>query len=639
MVHSIRLREGARPYQKAPFRLSVDQKAALEKELQGFIQWGWIGPSKSEWATVALVVPKKDGEMRVCIDYRDLNAISEADAYPLPKIDELFSKLAKARKFTKMDLKSGFHQIPMDEKSKHLTAFRVGQPIGGCSLFEWNMMPMGLSTAPATFQRWMEESTRGLEDIILVYLDDVLVFSETAERHREDVCRVLQRFQELKMRAKLSKCEFEKDEIQFLGHVITQGQVRVDESKLTKLDQWKFPLTHIRQVRQLMGFLSYYRAFIPGFATTTAPLTALLKGGKGKKLEWTAQATDAAEAAKRALWDACHRYAWTPDRPSRVTTDASAVGLGATFEQKVEGVGWAPVAFWSRKMSQAETRYSVTDQEWLAVIEAVTRQWRHWLKGQRFVLRTDHGPLRQILAKKGEEFSNRQLRWFERLADFTFDVEHLPGVDNKAADALSRVEIVSALEIGREAEQQQIRGWAEVTSAAAKDAEYQQERARLSDAGAASRWVAGEEGVIQDRVGRVKVPADQALRMKLVLEAHESPFGGHFGVSRTRSLVERNWQWSTVAADVERIVRSCDVCQRAQGKSKRDEAPLEPLVVSAPWEVVTIDFVSGFVPSVPGRHEGCVVVVDRFSRMMHVKECPYASHSQGSSRVIHTAGG
>ena len=253
-------------------------------------------------------------------------------------------------------------------------------------------MPMGLSTAPASFQRWMEFTLRGLESFTLVYLDDVLIFSSQEEQHRRDVRSVVERFRDEKMKVKLGKSEFAKTEIQFLGHLVSGGQLRVDEEKLQKLALWEPPLVTLKQVRQILGFLSYYRSFIPHFATLTAPLTDLLKG-KEKKIVWTEAAGEAMEAAKRALWDACSRYAWDSERESRVTTDASGTGLGATFEQKVEGVGWAPVAFWSRKMSAAETRYSVTDQEWLAVVEAVARQWKHWLKGRRFLLRTDHGPL------------------------------------------------------------------------------------------------------------------------------------------------------------------------------------------------------------------------------------------------------
>ena len=617
--HKIRVKEGAKAYQKAPYRLSPEQTRVLHEELTGFKNKGWIRPSRSEWATVALVVPKKDKTWRVCIDYRDLNAISEMDAYPLPRIEELFAKLSRARWFTKMDLKSGFHQIPMEEDSIKYTAFRIGVPLDGCAYFEWTVMPMGLSTAPASFQRWMEESLQGLEAITLVYLDDVLVFSAEEDQHKKDVRRVLERFQEKKMRVKLGKSEFAKQEIQFLGHVVEAGRLKIDETKLNKLALWEAPLSTIKQVRQLMGFLSYYRAFIPHFATLTAPLTDLLRG-KNKKIEWTKSAEEAMMEAKRKLWDACARYAWDSERENRVTTDASGTGLGATLEQRVEGVGWAPVAFWSRKMSAAETRYSVTDQEWLAVIEAVTRQWRHWLKGRRFQLRTDHGPLIQILTKKGEEFSNRQTRWLEKLGDFTFEVSHIPGAENKAADALSRAHVVSALEVGEEASKHQLRGWEEVRQAAEQDADYQEERGKVKE-GQSARGRGEREGVIIDSVGRVIVPSDQILRTKLILEAHEPPFCGHFGAKKTGDIVARSWWWPEMIKDVEKIVSTCDVCQRAQNTRKKDEAPMEVIVAEAPWEVVTIDFLSGFAPSIPGGWQGCMVVCDRFSRMMHVREC------------------
>ena len=228
------------------------------------------------------------------------------------------------------------------------------------------------------------------------------------------------------MKVKWEKCEFERQDIKFLGHYIKQGRILVDSDKLALLETWKPPLITVRQVRQFMGFLSYYRAFIPGFSTLTAPLTELLKG-KQTEVQWTEEATKAVERTKQALFDACQRFAWDVTRPTRVTTDASGVGIGATLEQKIAGIGWAPIAFWSRKMSDAERRYSVTDQEWLAVVDSVTRHWRHLLKGLKFLLRTDHSPLRQLLRTKGEDFSNRQLRWFERLSEFCFEVEHLPG--------------------------------------------------------------------------------------------------------------------------------------------------------------------------------------------------------------------
>ena len=372
-----------------------------------------------------------------------------------------------------MDLKSGYHQIPMEKDSIEYTAFRLSPPIRGCSLYEWTVMPMGLATAPATFQRWMDESLRGLEDNVVVYLDDVLVYSPTKTQHEKDVEKVLQRFQEKGMKASWKKCEFDKEQMPFLGHVLSHGRIAVDGQKLQKLVEWRPPLQTIRQVRQFLGFLSYYRAFIPKFAEVTAPLTALLK--KNVNWRWTEEATLAMEQAKEALWTACQRFAWDPQRKDRVTTDASGVALAATFEQFVEGIGWAPTAFWSRKLSEAEKRYSTTEQEWLAVVEAVTRHWRHWLRGRHFILRSDHGALKELLTKKGEHFSNRQYRWFEKLQDFSFEFQHLAGALNTAADALSRAPqyFVSALEFRHKEKTMKDLGWEELKKAAKQDAEYQ----------------------------------------------------------------------------------------------------------------------------------------------------------------------
>ena len=497
VTHKIALKEGAKVYQKAPYRMAPNQQETLKEELTEFLRKGWICPSQSEWATVALVVPKKDGKGRVCIDFRDLNAISQLDAYPLPKIDELLHKLAGARWYTKIDLKSGFHQIPMEEGSKKYTAFRTPMPVEGCSLFEWNVMPMGLATAPATFQRWMDSSLRGLENIVLVYLDDVLVYSKEEEQHKQDVRAVLERFRRLKMKAKLDKCEFHKQTVAFLGHVVGEGQIQVDETKLSRLDEWEPPLTSIKQVRQFMGFLSYYQSVYSQFCYADSSHHRYAQ--EDPKMGMDRGATVAMKEGKEAMWNACKRYAWDPQREDRVTTDASNVGIGAVFEQLVEGVGWAPVAFWSRKLSEAETRYSTTDQEWLAVVEAVTKQWRHWLKGRKFVLRSDHGALKQLLTTKGEDFSNRQYRWFEKLADYFFEFQHLPGSDNAAADALSRAptHFISALELSAVAQQHQQLGREELKEAAKKDDEYKQLSQKVSK-GEDNRWIVEDKLLLDD---------------------------------------------------------------------------------------------------------------------------------------------
>ena len=418
----------------------------------------------------------------------------------------------------------------------------------------------------------------------------------------------------------------------FLGHEVSEGQIRVDESKLGRLTEWQPPLANQREVRQFLGFLSYYRAFIPHFADVTAPLTTLLRKKVG--WQWTEAATQATEQAKRALIDARARYTWDPAREDRVTTDASDVGLGAVFEQKVDGVGWAPVAFWSRKLSDAETRYSTTDKEWLAVIEAVTRHWRHWLGGRNFVLRSDHAALRQLLREKGEQFTARQLRWCDRLSEFSFVFQHIPGPSNAAADALSRspVECVTAIEL-QEGPPASLCA-EDLLTAAQEDAEYAAEVQRVRQSVVPGVWVVDQEGMLRDTLRRVKVPNSQSLRIKLVLEAHEPAYCGHLGVKRTLARLQELWSWDSMGVDVERIVGACDMCQKDAVKRQKDQAPLQTIVVTRPWEVVTMDFLSGLTLSVPGKWTGCVVVCDRFTRMMHVKECSSHPTAEEAARLF-----
>ena len=630
--HKITLKEGSKCHRRAAYRMAPQEREVLRRELEEFWARGWIRPSTSEWATVALVVPKKDSTARVCIDYRDLNALTIQDGYLLPRIDELLQRMAKSRWYSKVDLKSGFHQIPMEEGSIQYTAFRVGEPVQGCSLFEWEVMPMGLSTAPSTFQRWMDAAMQGLGDVVVVYLDDVLIHSAKREEHERDVHQVFQRFQQEGMRVKRSKCEFFKQEIAFLGHVIRGGKIVVDAQKLSRLDEWEPPLADKKQVRQFMGFASYYRAFIPGFATLTTPLTQLLRSTP--RWEWTEEAGQAMRETKQALLNSCERYAWDAGREDRVTTDASGVGIGATFEQRIEGVGWAPVAFWSRKLSEAERRYSATDQEWLAVVDAVTKQWRHWLKGRKFVLRSDHGALKQLLTTKGEYYSNRQHRWAEKLQDFHFDFQHIPGPTNTAADALSRAPsyYVSALELGRMARDNRQLGWDKIREAAEKDSDYQEALKEARQG--CGQWKEQEGGVLVDKDGRIRIPQSAELRFLVILEAHEPAFCGHLGTKRTVEAVSRTWWWEGWQADVRAVVASCDVCQRFTHTTKKQQAPMATIVAVRPWEVVTMDFLSGFVPSSPGGWKGCVVICDRFTRMMHVRECGTHPTAKEAARLF-----
>ena len=337
-------------------------------------------------------------------------------------------------------------------------------------------------------------------------------------------------------------------------------------------------------------------------------------------MDWGWEADCAMKKVQEAIADAQELTVWRGGRPTRVSTDASNVGLGAIFEQKDENDQWKIVSSWSKKLTACQQNYSATDREWLAVVESVSRVWRHWLLGTEFQVRTDHAALREILTKKGEDFTPRQLRWYERLEPYAFTVTYVKGKDNVAPDALSRTPAfyLNAIELGHDGHNDI--GLDALRDVAKTDSKYQkllQEPDTQRQVGVRAR----DGLLVTVSHGQVCVPSDDILCYKLALEAHEPPFAGHFSADKTLAQAKRYWWWPGMRATVERVVKGCPTCQSDAVKRQHDQGPFRPILASQPWEIVTIDFVSGFAPSARQRHTACCVVCDRFSRMIHIESC------------------
>ena len=298
-------------------------------------------------------------------------------------------------------------------------------------------MPFGLVNAPPTFQRAMTVALRGCEDFAAVYIDDILIFSANEEDHLKHLTSVFQKLQDQAYHVRLAKCKFMAQEVQFLGHKLTTHGIEhiVKESK--DLAGFKPPFTKAKQVRSFLGLVMWYKSFIPHVSTIAAPLFPLTS--EKKKFEWTDKATQAVEALKKSILEAPVLAKFDRDLPTRVTTDASAVGIGAVLEQE-HGSQWRPVAFWSRKLKDAETRYSATDIEWLAVVDSITLTWRHMLEDIPFLIRSDHKALERKLMKSAQDppLLPRQIRWIERLMPYSYTFQYIKGSENLVADALSR---------------------------------------------------------------------------------------------------------------------------------------------------------------------------------------------------------
>ena len=393
--HEIILRDNAKPKKISPYPLSEEKRQAMHKQIADLLEQGAIEPSYSTWASPILFVKKKDHTWRMCVDFRNLNTDTKSDAYPLPRISTLLQRIGQASLFTKIDLASGFHQVPVKHSSREATAFSTAEPVRGHSHFQWRVMPFGLINAPATFQRLMETVLADIPNC-MVYIDDILIYTVSHKTHMEVLLKVLHRLLHHKLYIKFNKCEFLKTTVTFLGHCVEKNSITPDPSKKQKIQGWATPLKSAKEVRQFWGLVSWLGMYLPNLATIAAPLTKL--SSSRRKFVWTAEAEQSMKELQRLTGDAVPLLLWEAERPTRITTDASDVGLGAVMEQLYEGK-WHPTEFWSRKLKPAETRYSATDKEWLAVVEAVSTHWRHLLEGKPCIIRTDHKPLLSKLSK------------------------------------------------------------------------------------------------------------------------------------------------------------------------------------------------------------------------------------------------
>ena len=432
ITHKIQLKDGSVPYSRPLRRMSTQELDELKKQIQEYLDSGRLRPSESPWGTNVIFAKKKDGSLRFCVDYRGLNDATVRNSYPLPHTDDLFDRLQGARYYSKIDLRTGFYQILLAEADREKTAFRTRY-----GHFEWTVLPMGLTNAPATFQHMMNSTFRDLLDrCVLVFLDDIVVYSSTLEQHLIDVRAALTRLRANNLYAKKSKCDLFMHEIEFLGHHVGRDGLRVMADKVKSVQEWPTP-RNASEVRSFLGLAGYYRRFIQGFSRIAVPLHDLTHTADGQKFEWLPLHQQAFTELKSALLGAPVLALPDPDRQYVVNTDASDFATGAVLQQDF-GNGLQPIAYSSHKLSDAERRYPTHDREMLAIINMLG-EWRTYLHGrQPFIvrIRTDHNSLQYFMTQ--QSMSARQSRWLDKLSDFDFKIEYVRGPSNVVADALSR---------------------------------------------------------------------------------------------------------------------------------------------------------------------------------------------------------
>ena len=425
--HEINLEDGAKATFRGLLRMSPAELEECKRQIEEFLSKGHIRRSKSPYGAPVLFVRKPNGGLRFCIDYRALNKQTIKDRYPMPRSDELMDQLLHARIFSKLDLRSGYHQVRVREEDIQKTAFRTK-----FGHYEFTVMPFGLSNAPATFQRVMNDALRPFidENFVVVYLDDILIFSRNEEEHKEHLRRVLEKLREHKFYATRPKCEFGKRQLQYLGHIVGASGIGMEQGKVQAIREWPVPKT-LKELRGFLGLAGYYRKFIKHFAHRTLAMSELLK--QGVEFTWGERQQASFLDLKEAMTSAPVLAIPDPDLPYEVYTDASQFAVGAILLQD-QGKGWQPCAYLSHKLSPAERNYAVHEQELLAVIHAL-KVWRPYLEGAAFKVNTDHSSLVELATQPN--ISRRQARWVEFLQAYDCKVHYVPGEKNHA-DALSR---------------------------------------------------------------------------------------------------------------------------------------------------------------------------------------------------------
>ena len=434
--HKIILEEGRSPPYGPIYSLGVAELEILRAYIETNLNNGFIRPSTSPSGAPILFVRKPSGELRLCVDYRGLNNITIKNRYPLPLVGEALDRLGRAKCYTQLDLTNACYRVRISEGDEWKTAFRTRY-----GHFEYQVMPFGLSNAPATFQGIINRVLAEKLDVFcIVYLDDILIYTEeVGSAHMDAVKWVLGRLLQHGLYANLQKCRFNQEEVRFLGYVISPAGIRMEEERISSVRSWPRPQC-IRDVQVFIGFANFYRRFIKGFSKIAKPLTAMMKstGPNVPKSDvfLTTEAAEAFDLLKESFVTAPVLRHFDVERPIRVETDASGYAIGGILSQQDEDRHWHPVAYYSRKMIPAERNYETHDAELLAIVEAF-KHWRHYLEGSthEVLVLTDHNNLRKFMDTK--RLSGRQVRWAQELSRYNFRIDYRQGTHNPA-DALSR---------------------------------------------------------------------------------------------------------------------------------------------------------------------------------------------------------
>lgn len=597
------------PVKQRYYAVSPAIQKLMDAELDRMLKLGVIEESQSPWSSPMVLIRKDAGKNRLCLDSRALNKVTTKDAYPLPIINGLLSRLGDTRFISSIDLKDAFWQIELDEESRMKTAFTVpGRP-----LFQFRRMPFGLCNAAQTMCRLMDKVMgNDLRDSVFVYIDDLLVVSPDFESHLVHLSTVADRLRAANLTINTMKSKFLMREIKYLGYIVGNGQLKTDPDKIKAITEFPTPVT-VRQTRRFLGMAGWYQRFIRNFSGIAAPMTDLV-GGKGK-FSWTENAQTAFNTLKGCLSSAPVLQQPDFSRPFFIQCDASTVGVGSVLFQVMSDGEEHPIAFHSKKLNSAQRNYSITELECYAAVLGV-KHFRAYVEMMPFTIITDHASLKWLMGQK--DLGGRLCRWSLKLQAFNFEIEHRKGSANIVPDALSRMYVEELIIPHAE-----ISLHIDLESPSFHSTSYEELKATVRSDSAKFPYLHLNEPYLYYKSEtpdlslnispwRLWVPND--LTAVLVKRAHLPPLSAHRGTSKTSELLQRWFYWPGMVKEVRDFVSKCQICKETKAPNKT----LRPLmgkqfVVERPWQRIYTDLLGPYPRSKHGNTH-LLIVLDQFTK-------------------------
>jgi hypothetical protein len=581
------------PLRSAPYHAPQITRERIETCVDEMLAKDIIEESHSPWASPVVLVKKKDGTFRFCVDFRKLNRITRRDAYPLPRIDDVVDMLEGSCYFSTIDTIAGYWQVEMDEQDKEKTAFVTQR-----GLYQFKVMPFGLSNAPGTFQRLMDKVLKGLNwKQCVVYLDDIVIFSKSFEEHLERLEAVLKRLQQAKIKIQPSKCNFCMSEVNFLGFKVSKDGLLPNQERVATIANLPPPQS-VTETKRFLGFVSYYRRFIKNLSKIAEPLFELCK--KNCKFKWTSLEQNSFDRLKNILCSApILRYA-NPNQDFILQCDASSSALGAVLSQQDIQGKEHPIAYASRTLSTQEKRYSNTEREALAIQWSMS-YFRHYLYGKFCKVYTDHQPL--VTMDRMKTPDGKLATIFSKLENMgvTYSLHYRNAKANKNADVLSRINMIQIAMFDWKKEQ-------------SKDSHIRNIYRELKDGEAYPGLRINDRGIVVRNVGgREQIMVPDHLKAAVCRLTHDHPMAGHLGRSKTLKRVRDSFYWTDLSKNVENYVKNCPICQINKSGGKHPKAPLEPIFAFHPFQKLVID-ITGPLRITKRGNRYIIVVTDLFTK-------------------------